>query len=168
MLVYHPAFDLYNCIYRLLQLLTLMKQSEIEVDRIRIWDFYLTFPREARKIKFPQDLAELKKVFKDSQPNPYEDLIDSKKIFERMKSYQMDALKCLASYDFIERELLNDNIVKRTSKEIPAALVEYLTDLSIEKENIIKLVTGFHDLPLVGGHGLKSRTGLLDFKYDVA
>jgi len=38
--------------------------------------------------------------------------------------------------------------------------------LTIEKSNIIKLVTGFWDLPLYGGQGLKARTGLIEFKYD--
>src|SRR5688572_13925066 len=98
MLVYHPAFDLYNCIFRMLQLIMHMKHDEVELDRLRIWDFYLTFPREAKSIKFPQELAELKKVFKNPVQNSYEDLVDPKKIFERMKSYQNDALKCIASY----------------------------------------------------------------------
>lgn len=166
MLVYHPAFDLYNCVFRMLQLIVHMKHDEVELDRLRIWDFYLTFPREAKTITFPRDLADLKKVFKNPTPNSYEDLVDPKKIFERMKSYQNDALRCIASYGFIENEELANKIIKKTNKEIPAELLIALKTLSHERENVIKLVTGFWDLPLYGGQGLKSRTGLLDFKYD--
>lgn len=166
MLIYHPAFDIYNCVFRMLQLMTSMKYSEIEVDRIRIWDFYLTFPNEARKISFPQDLAELKKIFKSKQENPYEDLIDPKRIIERMKPYQMSALRSIASYGLIDSKLLSKNIIRRTQKEIPSELISKFSDLSVEKSNIIKLITGFNELPLYGNMGLKFRTGLIEYKYD--
>jgi len=62
MLIYHPAFDLYNCAFRMLQLMISIKQNEVELDKLRIWDFYLTFPNEARKISYPRDLSELKNI----------------------------------------------------------------------------------------------------------
>ena len=166
MLDYHPAFDLYHCVFMLLQILEHMKRQDVEVDRLRIWDFYLTFPNEARKISFPQDLKELKRVFRSKDPNPYEDLIDARKILLRMKSYQEAALKCLASYDMIDTEELNRGIVKRTDKAIPTDIYKKLTELNTEQENVLKLVQGFNQLPLFGKSGLKDRTGLIDFKYD--
>jgi len=166
MLVYHPAFDIYNCVFRMLQLLTAMKQHEVELDRLRIWDFYLTFPNEARKIKFPTALSELKKVFKQKDENPYEDLIDAKKIIERMKPYQIEALHCLASYGLIEAKSLSKNLIVRTEKELPQELLENFENISTEKLNIIKLVIGFAELPLYGQMGLKYRTGLIEFRYD--
>lgn len=166
MLIYHPAFDLYACVFRILQLLEVMDQDSIELERIRIWDFYLTFPNEARKIKFPLQLAELKKVFKEKEPNPYEDLIDPKRILQRMKSYQMAALKCLVSYGLIHGELLTKKIIKRTEKSLPEEFIKEFLNISTERRNIIKLVIGFAELPLYGSVGLKQRSGLLDFKYD--
>ncbi len=166
MLVYHPAFDIYNCVYRILQLLSYMKQSEVELDRLRIWDFYLTFPNEARKISYPNSLSELKQIFKRKPDNPYEDLIDPKRIIERMKPYQMSALKCIASYGLIDNHLFSKNIVRRTDKSIPNDLLRKFDELTVEKENILKLIVGFNELPLYGKTGLKSRTGLIEFKYD--
>jgi hypothetical protein len=166
MLVYHPAFDIYNGVFRMLQLVTFMKQENVELDRIRIWDFYLTFPNEARKISYPTTLFELKKIFKKRPENPYEDLIDPKRIIERMKPYQMSALRCLASYGLIDNDLLSKNIISKTDKKIPDELLKKINDLSIEKSNIIKLIIGFHELPLYGKAGLKQRTGLIEFKYD--
>lgn len=166
MLIYHPAFDIYNCVFRILQLLSHMKQEEVEVDRLRIWDFYLTFPNEARNISYPATLSELKSIFKKKAPNPYEDLIDSKRIIERMKSYQLSALKYLASYGLIDSTLLAKNIVRRTIKEIPSELSSKFNELTIEKQNVIKLIVGFWELPLYGKYGLKDRTGLIEFKYD--
>lgn len=163
MLVYHPAFDIYNCAFRMLQLLSLMEESEIELDKLRIWDFYLTFPNEARQITFPRDLFELKKIFKNKPDNPYEDLIDPKRIAERMNPYQLSALRYLASYGLIDNNLFQKNIVKRTEKALPSELQQKLSEINTEKENIIKLVKGFNFLAL---RGLKERTGLLEFRYD--
>jgi hypothetical protein len=143
-----------------------MKQQEVEVDRLRIWDFYLTFPNEARKIKYPSALSELKKIFKQKTENPYEDLIDAKRIIERMKPYQMSALRCIASYGLIDAKSLSKNIVIRTEKEIPQELLIKFEDTPIEKTNVIKLVIGFEELPLYGAMGLKYRTGLIEFRYD--
>jgi hypothetical protein len=143
-----------------------MKQDEVELDRLRIWDFYLTFPNEARNISYPNTLSELKEIFKKKAPNPYEDLIDPKRIIERMKSFQLSALKCIASYGLIDSELLAKNIVRRTENEIPSELKDKFTELTIEKANIIKLIVGFWELPLYGKSGLKDRTGLIEFKYD--
>jgi len=150
----------------MLQILEHMKRVDVEVDRLRIWDFYLTFPNEARKISFPMDLKDLKKVFRSKDPNPYEDLIDAKRILLRMKSYQVAALKCLASYDLIDQDELSNGYVKRTDNAIPKEISEKINELTIEQENILKLVIGFTELPLFGKSGLKSRTGLLDFRYD--
>ena len=163
MLVYHPAFDIYNCAFRMLQLLSMMEESEIELDKLRIWDFYLTFPNEARQIKFPKDLIVLKKIFKNKPDNPYEDLIDPKRIAERMKPYQLSALRYLASYGLVDSLLFSKNIIKRTEKELPSELQGKLSEINTEKENIIKLVKGFNFLAL---RGLKERTGLLEFRYD--
>lgn len=90
----------------MLQLMTFMKTDEVELDRLRIWDFYLTFPNEARKISYPNSLSDLRGIFKKKPPNPYEDLIDPKRIIERMKSYQLSALKCIASYGLIDSKLV--------------------------------------------------------------
>lgn len=166
MLIYHPAFDLYNCVFRMLRLITFMKQEHVELDRLRIWDFYLTFPNEARKIKFPQDLQELKKIFKQKEVNPYDDLIDPRRIIERMKSYQISALKCIVSYGLIDSNDFSKNIIRRTEKEIPKEILDKFRQTTDEEENILKLVIGFSELPLFGQMGLKYRTGLIDFKYD--
>ena len=167
MLVYHHAFDLYNCIFRMLQLILHSKENEIPMDKLRIWDFYLTFPSEIKHIIFPSDLRLLKEqVFKDKD-NPYEKLTDAKRIFDRMRSYQMTAVKCLASYGFIDSKLLSKNLIARTGKEIPVELQERINDLTTEKRNIIKLVTSdLVALPLFGEKGWKARTGLIDFRYD--
>jgi len=167
MLVYHPAFDLYNCVFRMLCLLSKSNEAEIHLEKLRIWDFYLAFPNQVRTITFPSELKPLKDTIFKNKNNPYEHIPDSKMMFDRMKTYQMSAINCLASYGFIENKCLRQNIIKKTDKTVPKELIEVINNLSKEKENIIKLVVNeFVDLPFYGNKGLKARTGLIDFKYD--
>ena len=45
MLIYNQAYDLYHTMFRILQI---MEKTEeiIEIDKLRILDFYLAFPSE--------------------------------------------------------------------------------------------------------------------------
>ena len=50
--MYNPAFDPSNGIYRMLNILKHFDVNEcIEVDRLRIYDFYLLFPYKAYSIR---------------------------------------------------------------------------------------------------------------------
>ncbi len=61
MIVYHQAFDLYHTAYRMIQLLTYFERGEsVEIDRLRIWDYYLLFPIEIQRIKFSVEEKEIK------------------------------------------------------------------------------------------------------------
>ena len=45
MAMYNQVFDMYHCIYRIIHILKRLHENEIlELDRLRIWDFYILFP----------------------------------------------------------------------------------------------------------------------------
>jgi hypothetical protein len=167
MLVYHPAFDLHHCTFRMLQILFNINQENIESDKLRIWDFYYTFPNEIGKnITFIEELRALKKIFKNNL-NPYEEIGDVKKVFEQMKPYQLTALNHLASHNLIDNALWENKLINLNKDMIPADLLTRLSNLTTQQQNILKLIgSPFNDLPLYGKLGFKSRTGLIDFKYD--
>ena len=167
MLVYHPAFDLHHCTFRLLQILFNVDQDQIEVDRLRIWDFYYTFPSEISKnITFIEELRPLRSVF-NYPVNPYEEISDIKRVFDQMRPYQMSALNYLASRNLIDGKLWENGIIRLITDKIPAELVERLSKLSVQQQNVLKLMSSpFNDLPLYGKLGFKNRTGLIDYRYD--
>lgn len=166
MLTYHPAFDFYHTAFRLLLIIEKMGLGDIEIERARIWDFYFVFPREIKSVSFPRTLWDLRPDIKYPN-NDYEDLRNSQITFERMKPYQLAALKYLASYGFLNSEMLSGGIIQRTKKKIPAKLHARMVDLNEQQEVVIALMGGpFNDLPLHGDRGLKFRTKLIDFKYD--
>ena len=171
MIVYHPAFDLYHSVYRMLQILTHFDKSDyVEIERIRIWDFYLLFPDKISTIKLKmteKDIRELIKNYIPKSDNPYELLMDNRKVFEKIKPYQLGALKCLASYGIVDKNYLNTNRVTIVSKEILRTYSSKFDALSSKERNAISLLTShFYLMSLYGENGLKERTQLLESKYD--
>lgn len=175
MILYNNAFDLYHAIFRMLHLLSKIDNTKkIEVDKIRIWDYYLLFPNEIFKITpkrnekdFKERLKELNiKKYKDN-PNPYQNIDDERKTLEKIKPYQFSALNCLASYNIIDKDALLQDQVKINSKELLMEYSNSIGDLSYREKNIISIVTSnFYDISLFGKDGLKSRTNLIESKYD--
>lgn len=68
--MYVPAFDPFHTIFRMLYILKRFDGNEtIEVDRLRIYDFYLLFPYLANKISLKSDETQLKDSRRKFIPN---------------------------------------------------------------------------------------------------
>ena len=119
MIVYQKAFDLYHTVYRMIKLLAHFNQDGlIEIDRLRIWDYYLLYPNKMDKIKLKREEKDIKKIIKNyilTDDNPYEIVINDRKMFEKIKPYQMTAIKCLASYGIINKDYLQENRISNTN-----------------------------------------------------
>ncbi|AZB00155.1 hypothetical protein EG359_11200 [Chryseobacterium joostei] len=171
MIVYNQAFDLYHTIFRILHFLNKFENgTKIEVERIRIWDFYLLFPSKIHEIKLRQtesDIRKLRKEFIKDSNNPYEKVYENRKVFEKIKPYQLAALNCIASYGIIDKSSINLQRVKILNKDILAEFVNNFDELTPKEKNVISLMTGhFNQISLFGENGLKSRTSLMESRYD--
>ena len=171
MIVYQQAFDLYHTVYRMIKLLAHFKGNEyVEIERLRIWDYYLLYPNKVDNIKLRRDEKDIKKLIKTfivKEENPYEEVINDRKMFEKIKPYQMTAIKCLASYNIINKDYLSLNRITTVSKDIFSKYSEELNNMSAQEKNAISLLTShFYQMPLTGEYGLKHRTNLLESKYD--
>lgn len=171
MIVYNQAFDLYHAVYRMLQLLTHFNKNEyVEVDRLRIWDFYLLFPSKIHEVKLKREEGDIRKILKNyisKKENPYEVILENRKMFERIRPYQISALHCLASYGIIDKELLKDNRVSIISKELLLDYTNKFEELTPKEKNLISILTShFYNMSMFGVDGLKDRSKLMVSKYD--
>ncbi len=171
MIIYNQAFDLYHAVYRMLQLLIHFDRKEyVELDRLRIWDFYLLFPSKIHEIKLKQNEKDIKQILNQYIPlknNPYEVIIENRKIFEKIKPYQISALHCLASYGIIDKELLTQNRISIISKYALNIYADKFQELSARDKNIIAILTShFYQISMFGEDGLKKRTNLMESRYD--
>jgi len=171
MILYNNAFDLYHTIFRMLHLLSKIEEDKvIEIDRIRIWDYYLLFTNEIFNIKPRKNKKEYNQLLKElniKKNNPYQQIYDQRKTLEKIKPYQLSALNCLASYNIIDKEYLLKEEVKINSFDLLKRYTQSTGDLSDREKNIIIIMTSFfRDISLIGNNGLKERSNLMESKYD--
>jgi len=162
---------MYHCVYRILKILTNFNRAEfVELERLMIWDFYVLFPERVYEIRLGPKEKEIKttiKTFINKTNNPYLDNIDSKNLFDRVKPYQLNALKCLSSYGLINTDYRSTNRVSLGSGLDFSDDALNLIRLSSKEKNVISLmVLQFFGMPLYGAGGLKDRSGLIEYKYD--
>lgn len=171
MIIYNQAFDLYHAVYRMLQLLTHFNKNEyVEVDRLRIWDFYVLFPNKIHEVKLKRTESDIRKLLKQyvsKKENPYDIILENRKMFERIRPYQISALHSLASYGIIDKELLKENRVSIISKKLLEDYTNKFEELSPKEKNLITILTShFYNISMFGVDGLKDRTKLMVSKYD--
>ena len=66
MIVYQKAYDLYHTVYRMIKLLAHFKQDGlIEIDRLRIWDYYLLYPNKMKTIRLKREEQDVKNIIKN-------------------------------------------------------------------------------------------------------
>lgn len=165
MLIYNHGFDIYHTIFRILQIME-KNDSVIEIDKLRILDFYLAFPSELLEIKSFRGFKKYESFIKQEQ-NSYERILNRKRLFFKMENIQLSAIKSLIAFDILETEDFINGKVKRTAKQLYPNLQERIEKANNKNPNLITLITGpLASINLYGHLGLKERTNLLEFKYD--
>lgn len=170
MITYSPAYDLYHSIFRMVHILSLLAEGESkEIDRIRIWDFYLLCPDKLHSITlrleetgFRERRNQIEKI-----NNPYDNCGDARKFFEGIKPYQTSALSCLVSCGILNKEEYVKGNVRVNNRQTLDEFVSRAGCLSSREHQVLEFLDWFsHDMSLTGEYGLKYRTHLMESKYD--
>ena len=160
MLIYHPAYDTYHCMVRILKILNFLSEKQFELDRIRIYDYFFLFPNEIEIATLALDYGKYKKILLN---NKYNKVQNSKQTFYRLESYQNLAFKALSTFNLIDKYALDNDFVIRTSAIIPEGLLNNLD--SIESSYLELVQSYFEELSL---KELKRRTTLIEYRYELS
>lgn len=164
MLIYHPAFDAYHCVFRMLLLADQL--FDLEVDKAKLLDFYLLFPGAVKNIRLPETLKNLRAQAKEAI-NVYRDPVSELSTFREMRHIQDAALKCIAASGLIDLERYEAGFVTRTKTPINPALRTKQAAFLNESPSIIKsILSELSRIPLLGHDGLKHRSQLMEHRYD--
>jgi hypothetical protein len=138
----------------------------MEIERWRILDFYMVFPALLREFTFPEEYKQLRKLV-PKDDSKYRRVTDPKRIFFRMEPIQSAAIGFLASHNVISNTLLtNSRKLKWVDDACPPAL-KALTD-DLKDDPILEILLGpFLSIDLYGKSGLKARSDLFQYRYDV-
>ncbi|WP_175730358.1 ABC-three component system middle component 5 [Burkholderia ambifaria] len=166
MLIYHPAYDAYHCVFRML--LIAEHVTNIEIEKARLLDFYLIFPGMVRTIRLPDTLKTLRSQAKVAA-NVYRDPVSGLSTFRDMRHIQEAALKSIAASGLINIKRFEHGFVTRTEMPIAPILKEKLNAfVSANGPMIEGILTGLSQIPLRGPDGLKHRSQLMEHRYDFA
>lgn len=164
---YQPAFDVYHTEFRILRLIIFGGVVEVDVDQLRIADFYLLFfPRLTDVRLFPAH-RKIKRLARESRLERYEIQPEDRLLFARMSAIQVVALRALAISGIINKERLELGFVAFTGAEIASDILDRVVEANLgDRERMESLEVLMTQYPLNGVGGLKERTRLMEHKYD--
>ncbi len=166
MLIYNPTYDVYHGVFRVLRILETLEIKPYRIEFIRIADFYFLFPQLFSEIRMPNKYRKLKKQMADSKNN-YNEVPNHKGLLRELLKCQLMAIKSVAGAGLIDKDNFQKGIVIRSSKELPEKLFE-LIDLDKEHRGYINdVILALSEITLQGPNGLKARTNLMEFRYDI-
>lgn len=166
MLLYHPAFDPYHGVFRLLQLFTRLPKIPFETEKIRILDFYLIFPENLNDVRLPKEYRSFRKTIQAVRDR-YNNIENPVRIFHTLEPYQRFAINILLSYRLIESDAENDRKIFRSNVPLPTIIAESIRRANEKQADFVNFLTGpLSGIDLYGDDGLKARTKLFEYKYD--
>lgn len=170
MITYNPAFDLYHTIYRMAHILLKMDASKpIEVERVRIWDFYMLYPVQLNHVSLKLEEKEIREARKrlKLKETTFDYKGDIRKLFGWIKPFQISALGCLVSCGILDKDEFELGHVQVINPEKLHAFIDATGIISVHESNILNFLNFlFGEMPLTGVYGMKYRTKLLESKYD--
>lgn len=167
-LVYHPAFDPYNALLRTVRILLALPEG---VDRltIRLLDFFLLFPESLASARLtPQLRSKLRKLEVDPR-YPYDRLPGAKVLFERMGPAFEAAIQTLLARG-VASHAEKGNIISLVVEKAPNELLDLAREQNENESErgLMELLAEMaREFPSRGAGGLKDRSGLMEYRYDV-
>lgn len=166
MIVYHPAYDVSHCLYRMLLLLENLPCNDIEFERLQLLDFLLLFPSLLKNISFPSEIRSSRKALSNI-PEPYENLPNPTRLMFELENIQKASISSLTARGFIKKNNISNGVISRTDVELPKELVDKMAADSVIREPwFLLLVNNLSILDFYGTKGLKARSKMMEFRYD--
>ena len=168
MLIYHPVHDVNYSVFRIVMVLESTQHTGMDLDLFRLVDFYLLFPHLLKEIKpFPSELVSFRKTIKQIH-EPYELVNNVKRIMYDLESIQTTAIQNLLAKNLIDIASFKNKKLKRTDELLPDSLYEKIkTSDTVKEEWFRMLINEFPTVNFLRSKGLKARSGMMEFSYDV-
>ncbi|HUE93069.1 ABC-three component system middle component 5 [Pseudomonas sp.] len=168
MLIYHPAFDASHCVYRVIAILMGVKGNSVAWDVLRVLDYFYLFPAQLKKIEpWPVSIKEYKGKVK-AIPDQFEDISNPARLFFDLKEFQRSAIMELVAKGIVDREGFERGEIKLNKDMLPDEFIGFVLADEFVNGMAYKIIS--HALPDVefnGASGLKNRSGLMEYRYDV-
>ncbi len=167
MLTYHPAHDPSHCIFRILCLLKDINKSLVSVDLIKLLDFYVLFPHALKSLSLPKGNLGVTNNFKTIK-EPYENLPSPSHLMFQLSLIQDQVIKSLFAKGILNQDTKSSDYIALNKDKIIDNIAALIDDSAFRKEQWYQdLINIVAQIPLKGESGLKKRSGLMEYRYDV-
>ena len=168
MLIYHPAFDANHAMYRIVSILNAASNTSISWPLLRIMDFYYLFPGQLKNIKpWPRAMQKFKS-HAAKIPDQFEDLTNPARTFFELQLFQKTATLELIAKGILSKSSFKNDLMVLELSSLPSTYIDLVEADDFLKSDAFKIIT--KELPAIkfnGPNGLKSRSGLMEYVYDI-
>jgi len=163
MILYHPAYDVHHCTYRVLNILNSVDGKKLSKEALKLIDYYYVYPHLLKRVsKLPRPLSTHKKKI-NAVPEPFEISPNPKSLYFELSATHDSTLMSLSQKSLIT---IFDNEIRLKIESLPLSLVDtFDTDEFSKSDFFIMLITNFPKVNLNGKNGFKSRSGLMEYRY---
>lgn len=163
---FYPHLDIYHTAFRAICIGRAI--PKLPVDGYRLVYFFLTFPFELKIVRMRG--SKFKKLAESFEHlRPYRWAVEPSHTFLQMTEFQTVAVRALAHKAIVDREALKTEEFKLSPnfQEHPALRSEVGSFASARRSALDALLEVIGEHGISGKEGLKARSGLMPFKYDV-
>lgn len=166
MILYHPFKDANHCMYRMISIMYGIKGS-VSYQYLNLADYYYLFPSEMKNIKNWPRKGTSDKLAIDNILQPYESLDNSRITFFEIKEIRNQAIINLITKGIVSLSENNNDILTLNINLLQNELIKTLEEDKFRKTDIYKIIVNkLIKVPLYGENGLKSKSGLLEYRYE--
>ncbi|GFE94730.1 ABC-three component system middle component 5 [Acetobacter persici] len=166
-LAFEPAFDPFHSAFRVLRQ-AVFHNDAIDIERLKILDVYLVEPRHCLNIRLPGPLKKSARKAASCQRDNYGRLPSASVLFDRMAPIQDAAIQTLVSRGLLDADAFCQNKILRSDILLGENLIKRIDESNKKQINLMNfLYVDLNNIPIMGPNGLKSRTGLSEYRYDI-
>lgn len=164
-LAYHPVFDPYHAIIRCIRASRLFR-GEFGKEELEFYQFAFLFPEVFREASLTTSLRSDWKKLKFKPRFEYESRPPLDRLLKRSRPSFEAAYQTLVSVGVFS--IGPDQGIRFNSKGVNPRLIEIVVARNAEETELAAFLEKVaSEIPFHGPRGLKARSGLLEFRYDV-
>lgn len=167
-LAFEPAYDPFHAAFRILRQSAYRQCQPSPIPRVKLLDVYLAEPIKCLDIRLANPLKASARRAAKCQHATYGHRPPATGLFNRMSLMQDAAIQTLVMQGILDGDAYGMGQVRLVEGVLPAKLAAKIDALNADQADLMTFL--FKDLdaiPFEGLNGLKDRTGLGEFRYDI-
>lgn len=167
-IAYEPAFDPFHSSFRMLRQLQFRGcDNKFLIQRLKLLDVFVVEPFRCLDIRLSGKLKSAARKASLCQQATYGRKPSASVLFNRMSPMQDAAIQTMVLQGILSETEFSLGYALR-GISLPGKLQERINDINVQQKDLMVFICQMLDeIPFDGTNGLKHRTGLGEYRYDV-